>query len=174
MSTADAPQTIEDLRTALDRSRGELLDALKRLTERDFAAPMGTPGSGETLVTFLATLAPAERADVSHAAAAVDMVDAGHAAGGPSTEGRRRAPTRDASGPVLPPQVIHDLAGARHETMRVLDRLRPSDMAMPIGQTTAGAVLAGVAERERAAARRIRDRHDHHTDAGPSSSPSTD
>lgn len=90
------------LRTALaarlDIARQGLLGALEGLTERDFAADLG---DGQTVVRFLANLAALEHRAVVEA-------------GGSGTHG---APPEKP----LPPQVVHDLAGARYRIQRTLD-----------------------------------------------------
>jgi hypothetical protein len=90
------------LRTALaarlDSARQALLGALEGLTERDFAADLG---DGQTVVRFLAGLAAAEHSAVVEA-------------GGSGTHGT--PPEKP-----LPPQVVHDLAGARYRIQRTLD-----------------------------------------------------
>lgn len=90
------------LRTALaqrlDAARAALLAALQGLTERDFATDLG---GGETVVRLLAHLATAEHAAVVEA-------------GGAGTHGA-------AAEKPLPPQVVHDLAGARYRILRTLE-----------------------------------------------------
>ena len=121
------------LRARLEASRASLLDAIARLTEQDFASDLG---DGESVVGTLAALAADER----EAAAEV---------GGDAVV----LPGRESTAS-LAPQAIHDLAGARFETLRVLDAVEGS--AEP-----AEAVIAAItatAEREEAAAARIRAR----------------
>ena len=117
------------LRARLDASRAALLDAVARLTEQDFAADLG---GGETVGGVLAALAASERA----AAAGAGDADA------------------DTRGTPLAPQAIHDLAGARFETLRRLDAVEGA------GERDAAALaaIAEVAAREEAAAARIRAR----------------
>jgi hypothetical protein len=54
----------------------------------------------------------------------------------------------------LAPQAVHDLAGARFETLRVLDAVEGSAEL----DATALAAVTATAEREEAAAERIRER----------------
>lgn len=82
----------------LETARGTLMGALEGLTERDFATDLG---GGETLVRMLANLAGAEHRAVSEA-------------GG---TGVHSAPPEKP----LPPQVVHDLAGARYRMLRAID-----------------------------------------------------
>ena len=127
------------LRARLEASRAALLGAIARLTEQDFASDLG---DGERVVSLLASLAAGERA----ALAAVGS--------GPS------APHGAASATSLAPQAIHDLAGARFETLRVLEALEgsaePDEAAM--AAMAAMAAIEPIAEREEAAAARIRAR----------------
>ncbi len=112
------------LRARLDASRAALLAALEGITERAFAADLG---DGTTVVRALAELAAAERSDVA-------------AAGGPG------AATRVAEKP-LPPQVVHDLAGARYQTLRLVESAG--------GAVETRAIVERVAAREEAVAARI-------------------
>lgn len=121
------------LRARLDASRTSLLDAIARLTEQDFATDLG---DGQSVVALLAALAAEER----EAAAEV---------GGEAVV----LPGRESTAS-LAPQAVHDLAGARFETLRVLDAVEgsaePDDAAL--------AAVTATAEREEAAAERIRER----------------
>ena len=123
-----------ELRARLERSRAALLRSLEGLTERDFSSELAP---GETVIGLLARLAPAEREAV-RAARGEAQPSAGGAAGGRSRP--------------LPPPVIHDLAGARYETLAFLEaagaELDPEVRAL----------IAGIAEREEEAARRIEAR----------------
>lgn len=87
-----------DLAARLEVARRALLGALEGLTERDFATDLG---DGETVVRLLANLAAAEHRAVVEA-------------GGTGVHG---APPEKP----LPPQVVHDLAGARYRILRRLD-----------------------------------------------------
>ena len=121
------------LRARLDASRASLLDAIARLTEQDFASDLG---DGKSVVGTLAALAADER----EAAAGV---------GGEAVI----LPGRESTAS-LAPQAIHDLAGARFETLRVLDAVEGS--AEP--EEAALAAISATAEREEGAAARIRAR----------------
>ena len=120
------------LRTALtarlDAARQALLGALTGLTERDFAADLG---DGQTVVRYLANLAALEHRTVVEA-------------GGSGTHG---APPEKP----LPPQVVHDLAGARYRIQRTLD-----DPQADSARVTA--LVAEVERLEAAAVERIRNR----------------
>ena len=121
------------LRARLEASRASLLDAIARLTEQDFATDLG---DGQSVVALLAALAAEER----EAAAEV---------GGEAVV----LPGRESTAS-LAPQAVHDLAGARFETLRVLDAVDGS--AEP--DNAALAAVTATAEREEAAAERIRER----------------
>lgn len=131
---------LDDLRARLEASRSALLEAVRGLTERDFAAPLA---EDETVVDALAALARGEREAV-HAARV--------AAGAPP----RPLPAGTAvAGRPLPPQVVHDLAGARYETELLLDWLAE---AAPAPSEAVRSALDGVEAREIAAAARIAGR----------------
>jgi hypothetical protein len=131
---------LDDLRARLEASRAALLEAVRGLTERDFAAPLA---EDETVVDALAALARGEREAV-HAARV--------AAGAPP----RPLPAGKAvAGRPLPPQVVHDLAGARYETELLLDWLAE---ATPAPSEAVRSALDGVEAREIAAAARIAGR----------------
>ena len=121
------------LRARLEASRAALLDAIARLTEQDFATDLG---DGQSVVELLAALAAEER----EAAAEV---------GGEAVV----LPGRESTAS-LAPQAVHDLAGARFETLRVLHAVEgsaePDDAAL--------AAIVATAAREEAAAERIRER----------------
>ena len=121
------------LRARLEASRTSLLDAIARLTEQDFASDLG---DGESVIGALAALAADER----EAAAAV---------GGEAVI----LPGRESTAS-LAPQAIHDLAGARFETLRVLDAVEGSTEP----DEAALAAISATAEREEGAAARIRAR----------------
>ncbi|MFA7297638.1 MAG: hypothetical protein WC211_10730 [Dehalococcoidia bacterium] len=131
---------LDDLRARLDASRATLLEAVRGLTERDFSADLG---AGETVVDALAALARAEREAVHTARAA---------AGAPP----RPLPAGKAvAGRPLPPQVVHDLAGARYETELLLDWLAEAAAAPSEAVRSA---LDGIEAGETAAAARIAGR----------------
>lgn len=88
----------------LERSRAQLLEALTERTEGDFARALGGDFGESTLGQALAALAQAERADVAAARA-------------------QTLPERELPEQPLPPQVTHDLAGARHQTLTALSQL---------------------------------------------------
>lgn len=117
-----------DLAARLDIARRALLAALEGLTERDFATDLG---DGETVVRLLAGLAEAEHRAVIEA-------------GGSGT------PAAAAEKP-LPPQVVHDLAGARYRIQRRLDADDADDARMRT-------LVARVEQLEAVAVERIRNR----------------
>jgi hypothetical protein len=127
MTEADSP-TAPTLIEQLERSRAALLGALTERTEQDFARSLGADGEGETLGHALAALAAAERADLAVARSLA------------VTE--RVLPEK-----LLPPQVTHDLAGARHQTLTHLGEL-DSKAALELvdGITTREAALVAAIE----------------------------
>ncbi len=110
------------LAARLERSRDALLEALTERTEADFARALGGPYGDETLGHALAVLAQAERAGLAAARSIA-------------------APERELPEKPLPPQVTHDLAGARHQTLSHLEGLDGA---------AAEAVVAAIVERESA------------------------
>ncbi|MEZ4501619.1 MAG: hypothetical protein R3C39_03265 [Dehalococcoidia bacterium] len=161
MTASDDP--LSTLRTRLTEARAHLLEAVTGLTERDFAAPLdGAPnaaGEPETVVGLLASLVAAEYEAVRRARAAVPTLDA--------------RPVRTAAGEppsrILPPQVVHGLAGARHETGLLLAAIEsianlPDTLDSPLEgaddqpETTVRSLLEAIARREDEAAQRIRAR----------------
>ncbi|MDA1146462.1 MAG: hypothetical protein O3A76_07510 [Chloroflexi bacterium] len=124
-----------ELSAPLTASRAALLGALTERTEQDFARPLGGATGEETLGRALAALAAAERADVAATRAA--------------TEGSSAAPAvaRELPERPLPPQVTHDLAGARHQTLTALGTIEDRDAAARL--------VSAISERESALAARI-------------------
>ena len=116
MSEHDTPALV----TRLERSRTALLEALTERTEADFARPLGSNHGDEPLGRALAALARAERADLATARSE------------PPPKGK--LPERP-----LPPQVTHDLAGARYQTLTHLAEL---------DHEAATALVSSVVERE--------------------------
>ena len=94
----------------LERSRAALVEALSERTEADFAHPLDGSNPEETLGHALAALARAERIDLAIARS-------------------EEPPDRDLPERPLPPQVTHDLAGARHQTLSHLAELEDRDAA---------------------------------------------
>ena len=132
------PPNLATLRARLEASRAALVGSIARLTEQDFAAELEP---GLSVAGLLASLAAGER---DAAAAARDPADATRAT-------RATSSTSSTGGTVLAPQAIHDLAGARFETLRALDAVASGELP-----DAAIAALAPVAEREEAAAERLR------------------
>lgn len=114
------------LEARLNAARAALLDALEGLTERDFATDLG---GGETLVRMLARVASEE------------ITATARATGVPV---EARVPEKP-----LPPQVVHELAGARYRARLALAVLTPAD---------AEALVATIEALEMAAAERVRTR----------------
>ena len=143
-STPQPASRIEALRAALGASRAALLDAIGTLAERDFASSLP---SGKTVVATLATLAPQERAAIHVARAAIGAPERHRLGGGEAAHAR-----------ALPPQVVHDLAGARYETLLFLDSLLTDQLDIAAGESTVEAVLAAVTAREQAIADQVAER----------------
>ena len=131
--------TIAALRARLEASRAALVATLQGLSERDFTADAG---DGITLLQLLAALAPAEREAVRRARNA-----AGAAA--------RPTPDRVERERLLPPAMIHDLAGARYETMLLLREIDDAALDADAGGDTVGTLIERVASREEEAVSRI-------------------
>lgn len=123
-----------NLRKRLADSRRRLLEALALLTEQDFISEIE---KGHKFIDSLATLAPAERATTAAARAAVGL----DPLPGPS------AATHHLE---LPPQIVHDLAGARYETLKTLTEL--ASEGLQLGE------LREIAEREEATTSAIHKR----------------
>ena len=111
----------------LERSRATLLEALTERTEADFARALGGAYGEEPLGRVLAALAEAERSDLAIA----------------RSEAR---PRREPPEKPLPPQVTHDLAGARHQTLVHLEEL---------DSAAAETLVTAITEREAALAAAI-------------------
>ena len=126
------------LRARLEGSRRSLVEAVQGLTERDFA----TEVDGTSIAAQLAVLAPAEREAVRGARQALGIPQRPLP---PATERER----------VSPPQLVHDLAGARYETLLLLQTLDDEALSADVGGMAVGTRLQAVAEREEAAARDI-------------------
>ena len=132
------PPNAAALRARLDASRAALLEAIARLTEQEFAAELEP---GLSVAGLLASLAAAER----------DAVEALRDAAARTARSATRA-TRATRASALAPQAIHDLAGARFETLRTLAALAGTAGS----EEAAIGSLVPVAEREEAAAEGIR------------------
>ena len=132
----------EELRARLERSRAALLEMLANLTERDFASEIE---DGRSVIDLLAALAPAERVSAASA------LPGGAAAAAEAGAGRRR----DA---MLPPQVVHDLSGARRQTLIALGAVEAAggEEGDPLAEFRA------IAEREERTAEAIRARFGEH------------
>lgn len=106
MITPITPGDPSTLAARVAAARETLLAALHGVTEREFSAEVAP---GETVLAALLHLARTER----------EAVQAGRAALGAPP---RPAPTSEADpARVLPPQAVHDLAGAWYETDLLLE-----------------------------------------------------
>ncbi|MEX2229176.1 MAG: hypothetical protein WEB13_05990 [Dehalococcoidia bacterium] len=126
--TEGAITAVDAWRTRLAASRAALLRALEGVTERDFAAAFD---GDRSLVHVLAELAVAERMAVARAR---------------GDEREARVPDRP-----LAPQVIHDLAGARYTTERLLADAAAAGEA----SDRLAALVDGIVDREQAVAARL-------------------
>ena len=131
----------DEFRATLEASRQALLAALEGLGDRDFTT---TLPDGTTIIGLLAALAAQEREAVRLAREAVGA----EARPLPTTGGPRLSRA-------IPPQVVHDLAGARHETMLLIDAQRAALVRDASSGEAAQALLVAVVEREWDAARQI-------------------
>jgi hypothetical protein len=137
--TSEVTGELGPLREALAASWAALLEAVTGLTEREFSRPAGiAEGSVSAL---LAALAREERASVARARALAGL------------ESRPQPPVLEGASKVLPPQAIHDLAGARHEAQLLLEALATSTAA--VGVEVRGEI-EGIVAREAEAAAAIR------------------
>ena len=131
---------IDDVRARLAASRAALLEAVRGLTERDFATPLGDA----TVVEVLAALARSEREAVREARVAA------------SAPARPLPAAGGEAGRPLPPQVVHDLAGARYETELLLDWLDSQAAESAVGALEAvQGELEGIEARETTTAAQI-------------------
>lgn len=143
------------------------MEAVRGLSEQAFASELlpsaaerATDSGPTTVVAYLAALAPAEREAVRQARNAVGAE-------------QRPLPPVTAREQVLPPQLIHDLAGARYETLLFLDTLTADTLAEKAltadvladlqlrpesGAPSVQELLEAVAERESTAAVRVTER----------------
>ena len=131
----------------LHRSRKALFGALEGLTESDFAREI----DGHPLVELLAKLAREERetAEAAHRLLSTEAQE------DPSTSNSSDVPPTERQA-TLPPQAIHALAGARHHTNQILDKLAAEDSSTMAGnRTEALTLLNTAAEHEQLAADRI-------------------
>lgn len=140
--------SVIDLRQLLNASRQTLLDAVRDLTEEEFLSALDTfslDRTGDsteiTVVAYLSTLAPDEREAVRLARGLVGAKP-------------RALPTNTTREQVLPPQLIHDLAGARYETLLFLEDLDDSQLNVGSDQTVLD-LFDAVARRETEAAQRL-------------------
>lgn len=132
------------LRASLAASRAALLTSIGTLAERDFAAAVE---DGETVLTLLVGLARLERDAVQAARTAIGAPMRTRLGGGEAPHARP-----------LPPQVVHDLAGARYETDLFLDSLLTVQLDAPAEDGSVETLLADIVTREHAAARQIAGR----------------
>jgi hypothetical protein len=135
---------IAAVRERLEGSRATLLAAIEGLTERDFAAELEP---GLTVVGALAALAPAEREAVREARLAVGAPERPLPTGGAAATAR-----------AIPPQVVHDLAGARYETILFLDLIARQEVQASAAAERIEALLSNIAIGETRIAEQVRAR----------------
>lgn len=119
----DAGPPLERARAALAAGRAALLAALGPLTELDFNRRIA---GGGAIVAELVHLAAAERALGAALAAGEEPAAASAASDQPAARPRSGSGRTAAPGPgerLLPPQAVHQLAGARYATEALLARL---------------------------------------------------
>lgn len=143
-STPEPSPRIAALHAGLEASRAALLAAIATLGEREFTSNLP---SGKSVVATLAALAPQEREAVQRARAAIGAPERPRLEGGELPHAR-----------ALPPQVVHDLAGARYETLLFLDGLDPARLDTGAPEGSIEAELRAVAAREQAVADEVSGR----------------
>lgn len=139
MSSQHAEDTtpVEVLRAEAASARTQLLASLTGLTERDFSART----DGGTVTELLAALVRTEHAAIQQARASAGLPAR------PSVE------VSSSAGRPLPPQVMHGLAGTRHELGVLLDDLAQLEESPT--PDVLRAIREGVVAPELKAARRI-------------------
>lgn len=133
---------LEALRQQLAESRAELIASLAGASETDFNAQIQPE---VTVIAALARLADDERATVIEARRLVGVPPR-------PTPVRGSEPARR----LTPPPVVHDLAGARHETNLLLDALSGTDDVRKEAHEAAVHRLVVLVRSEHDLARRIR------------------
>jgi hypothetical protein len=143
------------IRGRLEETRGKLLSAIGGLTEEQMRR---RPGPGRwSVAEVMAHLPVWER----HMLRQADLLrqDAGRTVDLPSQAERDRAAARGRHLP--PPGIVHDLVGARWDTLTFLERLTAGDLDRPGVRSEQDAltptrVLSAIADYEQEQASRIR------------------
>jgi len=129
----------------LERSHDALIGALSERTESDFRKPVGLAIEDQTLPDHdyqytlghaLASLAQNERLDLASARS--------------ESINNRELPKK-----LIPPQITHDLAGARHQTLKLLAEIAEEEIAE--------ALVESIIEREMALVTVITETLDNQT-----------
>ncbi|MGE0227433.1 MAG: hypothetical protein AB7I38_04215 [Dehalococcoidia bacterium] len=131
---------IERLRRQLNEGRAHLIASLEGASESDYNAELA---DGVTIVTAMADLARRERATIEEARRLVGAPPRPS----PAVHGE---PARR----LTPPPVVHDLAGARHETQLFVDTLFGEEYASAALEAATDALRA-ILDEERDLAGRI-------------------
>lgn len=134
------PIDVSALRHEVAAARARLIASLEGASEADFGAELE---AGTTVVSALARLARTERAAVEEARRRAGL----DARPTPAVHGE---PARR----LTPPPVMHDLAGAHHEVLLLIDALAALDKP-GVAQESAGDALLALAEAEAQLAARI-------------------
>ncbi|MBX7110287.1 MAG: hypothetical protein K1X87_00380 [Dehalococcoidia bacterium] len=131
----------DDLRQQVSAARARLIASLEGASESDFNADLEP---GVTVVGALADLARRQRAALEDARRLAELAP-------------RPSPVAhgDATRRLTPPPVVHDLAGAHHEAILLIDALAALDPAQTGVARAAGDTLLAVIGEERALADRI-------------------
>lgn len=132
---------IDALRQQLAEARAQLIAALQGASESDFNAELEP---GMAVVSALAGLARGERASVEEARRLGGLAPRP----APAIHGE---PARR----LTPPPVVHDLAGAHHEALLLVDALAALVSPTDGGADFAAHALLAIVEEERALAARI-------------------
>ena len=155
MQDANAsPLSVADLITRLERSRRSLMDAIAGLDEEGFRS---RPRSGEwTAAAVLSHLLATERVILERAQSALTQV--GYHVTSQTEEERQEGARLAQRVPV--PQIVHGLLAQRRDTLRLLERLSPDELARRFnhqrrGEQSVGGLFQHIAEHEEEHAEQI-------------------
>ena len=146
--------TKEELRRHLDETRRQLLDAVSQLTEEQMYRAF-EPGEW-SVAEILAHLPSAERWLRSQAET-VRQREGAHIR---FLSQRERQESAGRAHRMVPPQIVHDLIGARWQTTKLLDSLTAADLAKAgvhsrIGAMSIAAIIEAIGRHERDHTRQI-------------------
>lgn len=152
MARTRADDERQQIRHRLEQARAKLLEAIGGLTEEQMRRQ---PGPGRWSVAEVMAHLPVWERQVLRQAEPLRQ-DASRTVGSPSQAECERAAARGRRLP--PPAIVHDLVGARWDTLRFLERLAASDLGQrgQRGDFTLTQVLATIAEYEEEQASQIR------------------